>query len=102
MGAFSGSWRPLAIVVLIALLLSWGRMPIPWLALALAGGGAYLLYHGWQRWTGRGGGGRATYWRGRRIELDSPARADAGTLLSLAAGGGLMAVGLLMLMQRIM
>jgi hypothetical protein len=100
MNTLTTSWRPIAIVVIIALLLSWRLVPAPLLALGLAGGGAYLLYRGWQGWTGRGGG-RVTYWRGRRIELDSPARAHAGTLLSLAAGGGMLLLGLYLLMQRV-
>jgi hypothetical protein len=100
MNSLTTSWRPIAIIVVIALLLSWRLVPVSLLALALAGGGAYLLYRGWQGWTGRGGG-RVTYWRGRRVELDSPARADSGTMLSLAGGAAMLLFGLYLLMQRI-
>lgn len=101
----TASWRPIALLAVIALFLTWQRLPLPLLALLLAGAGAYLLYRGWQGWTGRTSG-RVTYWRGRRIELE-PARAggswprvSGGTILSLAAGAGLMLMALLMLVQR--
>jgi hypothetical protein len=106
MNPLTTSWRPIAILIGSTLLLTWGRMPPIFLALLLAGGGAYLLYRGWQGWTGRGAG-RAIYWRGRRVDLDpapagSWARANAGTRWSLVGGAALVLMAVLMLVQRVM
>lgn len=67
-------WRWIGLVVVIAIIAGSAQLPWPVVALALAGGGGYLVYAGWQKWqrsAGGGGGKRVTYWRGERIELPS-------------------------------
>lgn len=69
-------WRWVALIAFVAILASAQSIPWPILALALAAGGGYLLYMGWQIWSGGrsfGSKARVTYWRGQRIEL-SPER----------------------------
>ena len=71
MGGFRFDWRWVGLIVFVALLANAGRLPWPAVALALGGGGAYVLTVGWRAWTRSGGGpsrGRVTYWRGQRIE----------------------------------
>lgn len=72
MRGFQFDWRWVAIIIFIALLASARSLPWPVTALALGGGGVYLLLMAWQAWGvgGRGSrNGRVTYWRGQRIEL---------------------------------
>lgn len=74
----------------------------PFILVLLLAGGAYLLYTGWRTWTGRAlNPDRATYWRGRRIELPSerrrglpPVRHIGPALPYLIAGGVLVLVSL--------
>jgi hypothetical protein len=77
MRGFQLNWRWVALIVFIALLAGGRSLPWPITALALGGGGLYLLVMSWQSagLGGRGGGARVTYWRGQRIELrDAPRR----------------------------
>jgi hypothetical protein len=97
------SWRPIAIVAALALLLTLWRGP--WLLLLLGGAGAYLLYRGWQGWQGRGAR-QPIYWRGRRVDpaptrATSWASASPETRLSLIAGGVMVVAALFLLMQRL-
>ena len=69
----SFDWRWIAVIGVVILLLTVGPGTNPLLIiLFLGGGGAYVLYMGWQAWTRAGGstsGTRVTYWRGQRIEI---------------------------------
>ncbi|NOK63571.1 MAG: hypothetical protein GFH27_549281n438 [Chloroflexi bacterium AL-W] len=67
----SFDWRWIAVIGIVILLLNVGQNPLLAI-LFLGGGGAYVLYMGWQAWTRAGGSTsstRVTYWRGQRIEL---------------------------------
>jgi hypothetical protein len=70
-GRFRFDWRWVGLIAFVALLANAGRLPWQAIALALGGGGAYVLTIGWRAWTRPGGAlerGRVTYWRGQRIE----------------------------------
>jgi hypothetical protein len=68
------------VIVFVAVLASGRGLPWPVTALALGGGGAYLLVQGWRIWARSGGPpsrSRVTYWRGQRIELAPERRGPA-------------------------
>jgi hypothetical protein len=70
-GRFRFDWRWVGLIAFVALLANAGRLPWQAIALALGGGGAYVLTIGWRTWARPGGAlgrGRVTYWRGQRIE----------------------------------
>jgi len=101
-------WRWIALILIVAILANGTRLPWPVLFLALAGGGGYLLYQGWQIW---GGGSfsskRVTYWRGQRIETPAqrrkglpPLRAIGPALLYLVIGGALVLAALAVLLRQ--
>ncbi|NJK79675.1 MAG: hypothetical protein HC876_09335 [Chloroflexaceae bacterium] len=74
------SWRWIGLIVIAAILAGAQSLPWPIVAVTLAAGGGYLLYYGWQKWTGGapvgGGGKRVTYWRGQKIELPAERRSS--------------------------
>lgn len=70
-------WRWVALIALVVLLANSSFIPWPLIVLALAGGGGYLLYMGWNVWSGgTTSAKRVTYWRGQRIE--TPAKSGTG------------------------
>jgi hypothetical protein len=72
------------LIAFVALLANARYLPWQAIALALGGGGAYVLSIGWRTWTRPGGAlgrGRVTYWRGQRIETP-PQRGAAMPRLS--------------------
>lgn len=88
MRKFQLDWRWVAIIIFIVLLANARSLPWPVTALALGGGGVYLLALAWQAWGvgGRGGrNGRVTYWRGQRVEMPrQPRRLKPTTLGAIA------------------
>ena len=71
MGRFRFDWRWVGLIAFVALLANARHLPWQAIALALGGGGAYVILIGWRAWTrpgGEFGRGRVTYWRGQRIE----------------------------------
>ncbi len=77
-------WRWIALIVIIALIVSGPTLPWPVLTLILAASGGYLLYRGWQVW---GGGNfsskRVSYWRGQRIEMHTSRKASLPSLRNI-------------------
>jgi predicted membrane metal-binding protein len=105
MSALDSNWRWIVLIVIVAILFYGRLLPSFVLVLALAGGGAYLLYRGWQVWSGAAGS-RVTYWRGRRIELPAERRDGAtqprtagAALLYLLPGCVLVLVAMTMLLR---
>jgi hypothetical protein len=111
-------WRWIGLIVIVALIANVQVIPWPFLALALAGGGGYLLFIGWRVWntgTPRAGPPRSAkrvkYWRGQRIELDDPPphrrsqmpalRAIGPALIYLLMGGALVLGSISLLVDRI-
>jgi hypothetical protein len=106
-------WRWVALIVFVAILAGAQSIPWPILALALAAGGGYVLYMGWQIWNGGSGGGfsrqpRVTYWRGQRIELTPERRRSMPSLRSitpalvyLIIGGALLLGAIALVWQHI-
>jgi hypothetical protein len=104
-------WRWVALIVFVAILASAQSIPWPILALALGAGGGYLLYMGWQIWSGGRGIGskpRVTYWRGQRIELAPerrsgmpPLRSITPALVYLVLGGALLLGAVAVVWQQI-
>jgi hypothetical protein len=101
-------WRWIVLIVIVAIIANGAQLPWLVLFLALAGGGGYLLYLGWQVW---GGGAfsskRVTYWRGQRIETPAqrrrglpPLRAIGPALLYLIIGGALVLTALAVLLRQ--
>lgn len=75
MRRFNFDIRWIALAVIAVVVASANRLPWPIVALALAGGGIYLLRYGWQSWSRNGGGrGKIVYWRGQRVEIGRPSR----------------------------
>lgn len=72
MGRFQFDWRWVGLIAVLIIMSSASRLPWPVVAIALGGGGFYLLRYGWQVWSGTSGGrgGRVVYWRGQRIEVN--------------------------------
>lgn len=65
-------WATIAVIAVLVLAAS-GSASI--VSLILAGLGLYIIYTAIQQATrGQVGGGRATYWRGQRLDLDVPRR----------------------------
>lgn len=111
MNRFNLDWRWIGLIVVIAIIAGGSRMPWPITALVLGGGGAYLLYMGWQAWTRAGGApskSKITYWRGQRIEVGPPRRgpalprlSDIGpALVPLLLGGVMVLAALSILLRR--
>lgn len=68
-------WRWIGLIVVVALLANAAVLPWPVLLVLLVGGGGYLIVLGWRTWNGGTvvrPSKRVSYWRGQRIELDSP------------------------------
>jgi hypothetical protein len=83
MRGFQLDWRWVALIIFVALLANGRSLPWPVTALALGGGGGYLLVMSWRSaGLGRqvGGGGRVTYWRGQRVEMPGTPRRRRPTL----------------------
>lgn len=75
---FRFDWRWVALIAIVALIANGGALPWLVLVLVLAGSGVYLLYQGWNVWTGGRPttSDRVTYWRGQRIETSAPRRVN--------------------------
>jgi hypothetical protein len=101
-------WRWIAAFVFIAIIVGAQRLPWPIVMLALAAGGGYLLYYGWQVWNRQssGGGGRVTYWRGQRIDLQPQRQTSRPSLRSIGPAlfylivGGVLVISALALLIR--
>jgi hypothetical protein len=104
-------WRWIAVFLVVAIIVGGQRVPWPLLTLALAGGGGYLLYIGWNSWSGGGAsnrGNRVTYWRGQRIELPPERRQGMPSLKSIGpalfyfiTGGALMLSAVVVVVRQI-
>ncbi len=77
-------WRWIVLIVIVAIVANGSALPWPVLVLALGGGGGYLLYMGWQVWSGGSiSTPRVTYWRGQRIEVRPQRRASLPSLRTI-------------------
>jgi hypothetical protein len=105
-------WRWIVAFVFLAILVGGQRLPWPIVMLALAAGGGFLIYLGWNAWQGGSGGGggkRVTYWRGQRIELPPergssslpPLRTLAPALIYFVLGGAMVLGALAMIFQQV-
>lgn len=102
-------WRWVALIGLVAIIANGQRLPWPVLFLALAAGGGYLLYLGWQIWAGGSiSPRRVTYWRGQRIEKPAnrriglpPIRAIGPALFYLIIGAALVLAALTVLLNQL-
>ncbi len=101
-------WRWVALIALVVILANSSFIPWPLIFLALAGGGGYLLYMGWNVWNrGTISAKRVTYWRGQRIETPPrggvglpPWRAIVPALLYLIIGAAfILSAGAILLRQ---
>ncbi len=104
-------WRWIALIVVIALIASSGRLPWFVNVLVLAGAGGYLVYEGWRVWVRSGGvpsRSRVTYWRGQRYEtgperrgLALPRLSDIGpAAMYLLFGGVLLLAGIVVVLRQ--
>lgn len=108
MQQFRFDWRWVALIVVIAIIVAGQRIPWPIFMLALAGSGGYLLYMGWQIWSGSSssGGNRVTYWRGQRIELKPERRSKMPSLRAITPAivyfvlGGILVLGAVAVVLR--
>jgi threonine/homoserine/homoserine lactone efflux protein len=104
-------WRWLVLVGGLIVLAAGSQ--VPWIIrlLVLAGGGGYLLWIGWQKWTLSGGPpsrSSVTYWRGQRIELEPRRRGPAlprvqdigPALIYLIIGGLMVLAGAALVLQE--
>ncbi|NNJ12573.1 hypothetical protein EKD04_019795 [Chloroflexales bacterium ZM16-3] len=106
MRGFQLDWRWVALIIFIALLANGRSLPWPVTALALGGGGVYLLVMSWRSagLGGRGGGGgrgRVTYWRGQRIEMPGTPRRRPAAWSELAPAVVYALIGLALLFGAI-
>ncbi len=106
-------WRWVGLIVVVAVLANVQRLPWPLVAVLLSGGGGYVLWLGWRIWTSHspvGGQKRVTYWRGQRIEFESPRgggrklpsfRAIGPAVVYLIIGGALVLAGVALVVRHI-
>lgn len=79
-------WRWIGLIVIAAILANSYAIPWPITVLILVAGGGYLLFVGWNIWSGGANPfkqTRVTYWRGQRIELDAPRSSRLPSLRSI-------------------
>lgn len=105
-------WRWVGLIVVVALLANGHLIPWPVTALLLLGGGGYLLFVGWQVWSGTSNpfqSTRVTYWRGQRIEVKAaqgargipPLRAVGPAVVYLVIGAALLLGGIAVLVGNV-
>ncbi len=101
-------WRWVALIVMVAAIANGTRLPWPILSAVFTGGGGYLLYLGWQMWSGGSiSSRRVTYWRGQRIESPTgqrtsipPLRAVVPALPYLLIGLALVVAGVSLVLRQ--
>lgn len=103
-------WRWVGLIAVLIVIAGANRLPWPLVALALGGGGGYLLVYGWRIWSGGDGGrgGRVVYWRGQRVEVKPsrgpalpPLRSIGPAALYLLLGGLLVAAAATIVLGRL-
>lgn len=69
-------WRWIAVIAVVVILANNAHLPWQVVAGAFAASGGYLLYYGWQVWSGTNmrSSGQVKYWRGQRYEVHTPRR----------------------------
>ncbi len=84
MNSWRFDWRWVAAIVVVALLANNGRLPWQVIAATFALSGGYLLYYGWQVWSGSTSrsSSQVKYWRGQRYEVKPQRRGSSLPSLS--------------------